>query len=64
MPSTGIAVAKNSGMPGTMYSGAFTYGKTVSVGCLVQALTPASASDAPISLMKERRPTGSSRCGV
>ncbi len=33
-PSNGMAVAKNSGTPGTMYSGALTYGKIVSVGCL------------------------------
>src|SRR5687767_8776807 len=31
-----------------------------SSGCRVQALTPASASDAPISFRKLRRPTGSS----
>src|SRR5688572_18470343 len=31
-----------------------------SSGCLVQALTPASASEADISLRKPRRPTGSS----
>src|SRR6185503_5999524 len=59
-PFIGIAVAKKSGLPGTSSSGCRTYGTISSSGCRVQALTPASASDAPISFRKLRRPTGSS----
>ena len=63
-PPSGIAVAKYSGSPGTISSGACTYGKTFSVGWRVQALTPASASDAPISFRNVRRSTGSRTCGA
>ena len=51
---------RTSGLPGTSSSGWRTYGTSSSFGCRVQALTPASASDAPISFRKLRRPTGSS----
>ena len=40
MPANGIAVAKNSGRPGTRFSGWRTYGMIFSAGCLVHALTP------------------------
>src|SRR5688572_9397068 len=60
LPANGIAVAKNNGRPGTSSSGCRTYGTSSSSGWRVQALTPASASDAPISFRNPRRPTGSS----
>src|SRR5688572_6306832 len=60
LPANGIAVAKNNGRPGTSSSGCRTYGTSSSSGWRVQALTPASASDAPINFRKFRRPTGSS----
>jgi hypothetical protein len=59
-PANGMAVAKNSGLPGTSSSGCRTYGTSSSVGCRVHALTPASASEADINFRKPRRPTGSS----
>ena len=55
-----LAVAKNSGLPGISSSGWRTYGTISSVGCTVQAVTPASAIDALISFRNDRRPTGSS----
>jgi hypothetical protein len=58
-PPRVIAVAKNSGLPGISSSGCRTYGTIFSVGWRVQAVTPASAIDAPISFRKVRRATGS-----
>ena len=59
-PPSDIAVAKNNGLPGISSSGWRTYGTIISVGCTVQAVTPASAIDALINFMNDRRPTGSS----
>ena len=58
-PENGIALAKNSGRPGTRSSGCRTYGTIASGGCCVHAPTPASASDALISFRNSRRPFGS-----
>ncbi len=58
-PPWGIDVAKNSGRPGMTSSGCRTYGRIFSSGILVQELTPASASEAPISFRNSRRPAGS-----
>ena len=58
-PPSVIAVAKNSGLPGTRSSGWRTYGTIFSGGCRVHAVTPASATDAPISFRNVRRATGS-----
>ena len=58
-PPSVIAVAKKSGLPGMSSSGCRTYGTIFSAGCRVQAVKPASASDAPISFRNVRRATGS-----
>src|SRR5581483_5212912 len=50
-----MAVAKNSGLPGTSSSGCWTYGTIFSSGCRVQAGRPARASEAPMNLRKSRR---------
>ena len=56
-----------------MFFGCFTYGTIGSSGCLVQALNPASASEAPMIFMKSRRELlsvhseaclGNSRCSI
>ena len=52
------ALAKNSGLPGTIDSGASTYGRIVSFGGEPQAVSPASASDALINFKNERRLIG------
>src|SRR3954451_21170927 len=51
-----MAVAKNSGMPGTTASGLFTYGTIFSCGDVsAQPVRPAIAIDAPITFRKPRR---------
>ena len=53
-PPSVKAVAKNNGRPGTTSSGCLTYGTIGSSGCLVQAVMPAMASEAPISFRNPR----------
>ena len=55
----GCAVAKYIGLPRIKSSGAFTYGKIGSSGCLVHPASPARASEAPITFRKPRRLTAS-----
>ena len=55
----GNAVAKYIGLPRIRSSGAFTYGKIGSSGCLVHPASPASANDAPMTLRNPRRLTAS-----
>src|SRR5947208_5090235 len=53
----GIVVAKNLGTPGISSSGCLTYGTIGSSGWRVQAVMPARAIEAPITLRKLRRET-------
>ena len=59
-PSIEIAVVKKSGLPGTICSGASTYGTIDSVGSTAQPLRPPRASEAAIKRKKSRRLDGSS----
>ena len=54
-PSNGTAVAKKSGLPGTIDSGCSTYGTIDSGGSTAQPATPESASEAPMRRRNWRR---------
>src|SRR5512134_3162142 len=59
-----MAVAKNSGRPGTMASGLRTYGTISSRGGLTQAVRPASAREAAVSFRNSRRLRPASRAAA